>query len=71
MVDRYYSSVWRVYGRLQALADGAFPLSPRFFCQVHWTIGPVTAFYFLVMTLGYTYGACTGDVSDNILNDFG
>lgn len=42
------------------------------FPQVHWTIGLVTAFYTLVMTLGYTYGVCTGGgVSDNILNNFG
>lgn len=39
--------------------------------QVHWTIGLVAVFYGLVMALGYTYGVCTGDVSDNILNDFG
>lgn len=39
--------------------------------QVHWTIGLVTAFYTLVMTLGYTYGVCTDGVSDNILNNFG
>lgn len=39
--------------------------------QVHWTIGLVTVFYTLVMTLGYTYGVCTGGVSDNILNNFG
>lgn len=38
---------------------------------MHWTIGLVTAFYTLVMTLGYTYGVCTGGVSDNILNNFG
>lgn len=31
----------------------------------------MTAFYTLVMTLGYTYGVCTGGVSDNILNNFG
>lgn len=30
----------------------------------------MTAFYALVMTLGYTYGVCTGGVSDNILNNF-
>lgn len=38
---------------------------------MHWTIGLVTAFYTLVMALGYTYGICIGDVSDNILNNFG
>ena len=46
-------------------------MAPPRFPQVHWTIGLVTAFYTLVMTLGYTYGVCTGGVSDNILNNFG
>lgn len=45
-------------------------LRPMIFPQVHWTIGLVTTFYTLVMTLGYTYGVCTGGLSDNILNNF-
>ncbi|CAN0383842.1 unnamed protein product [Ectocarpus sp. 12 AP-2014] len=48
----------------------AKPTRERLHRLVHWTIGLVTAFYALVMTLGYTYGACTGGVSDNILNNF-
>ncbi|CAM9100653.1 unnamed protein product [Ectocarpus fasciculatus] len=49
----------------------AKPTRERLHRLVHWTIGLVTAFYALVMTLGYTYGVCTGGVSDNILNNFG
>eukprot|EP00903_Cladosiphon_okamuranus_P007874 g7611.t1 len=49
----------------------AKPTRERLHRLVHWTIGLVTAFYTLVMTLGYTYGVCTGGVSDNILNNFG
>lgn len=57
--------------RVPTVPSSPLPPSPSFLRQVHWTIVPVTAFYFLVMTLGYTYGVCAGDVSDNILNDFG
>ncbi|CAM9400064.1 unnamed protein product, partial [Hapterophycus canaliculatus] len=49
----------------------AKPTRERLHRLVHWTIGLVTAFYTLVMALGYTYGICIGDVSDNILNNFG
>eukprot|EP00752_Nemacystus_decipiens_P016510 g14758.t1 len=49
----------------------AKPTRERLHRLVHWTIGLVTTIYLLIMTLGYTYGVCTGGMSDNILNNFG
>ncbi|CAM9727164.1 unnamed protein product [Discosporangium mesarthrocarpum] len=47
------------------------PTRRRLHKMVHWTVGMVASFYFWVGIMGYLYGACSGGVEDNILNNFG